>query len=106
MGKLGFVAGLIETSKLFQFERTLFKATRGNIFLKHSEVGSVVDPSTGEKVEKQVFVVFFSGERIKSKIDKVNLNLNLKLIYMNDYRYLKYLEQINIHFQRNQGDSM
>ena len=43
--------------------RLLFRATRGNMFLKFSSVGTVVDPTTTEKVEKAVFVVFFAGER-------------------------------------------
>jgi len=72
VGRLGFVAGMIETSKLFQYERTLFKATRGNVFLKHEGVGKVRDPATGEMVEKDVFVAFFSGERIRSKIVKIS----------------------------------
>eukprot|EP00210_Caulerpa_lentillifera_P002794 g2669.t1 len=72
VGRLGFVAGMIETSKLFQYERTLFKATRGNVFLKHTNVGRLRDPATGEMIEKEVFVAFFSGERIRSKIVKIS----------------------------------
>eukprot|EP00210_Caulerpa_lentillifera_P004917 g4693.t1 len=72
VGRLGFVAGMIEASKVFQYERTLFKATRGNVFLKHAEVGRVRDPATGEMMEKEVFVAFFSGERIRSKIVKIS----------------------------------
>lgn len=29
------------------------------------------DPSTGEKVEKTVYVVFFAGERARAKILKI-----------------------------------
>ena len=53
------------------FERLLFRATRGNMYLRHTTVGSVVDPITGEKQEKAVFVVFFAGERARTKILKV-----------------------------------
>ena len=69
--RLGFVAGTIPEDKLNAFERLLFRATRGNMYLKWSSVGSVVDPTTTEKVEKAVFVVFFAGERARSKILKV-----------------------------------
>lgn len=69
--RLGFVAGTIAEDKLHAFERLLFRATRGNMFLKFSSVGTVVDPTTTEKVEKAVFVVFFAGERARSKILKV-----------------------------------
>lgn len=69
--RLGFVAGTIAEDKLHSFERLLFRATRGNMFLKHSSVGTVVDPTTTEKVEKAVFVVFSAGERARSKVLKV-----------------------------------
>lgn len=70
-GRLGFVAGLIPQEKLNGFERLLFRATRGNMFLRQTPVGSVKDPATGEQVEKHVFVVFYAGERARTKVLKV-----------------------------------
>ena len=70
--RLGFVAGMVAQEKLTPFERLLFRATRGNMFLKSSSVGSVLDPTTSEKQEKAVFVVFFAGDRARSKILKVH----------------------------------
>lgn len=58
-------------AQVLSFERLLFRATRGNMFLKHSAVGAVSDPITGEKQEKEVFIVFFAGERARTKILKV-----------------------------------
>jgi V-type H+-transporting ATPase subunit a len=72
VAKVGFVAGTIAKDKLLAFERLLFRATRGNVFLKHSEVGRLKDPATGEDVEKSVFAVFFAGERAQIKINKVS----------------------------------
>lgn len=69
--RLGFVAGLIPQDKINGFERLLFRATRGNMFLRRSAVGSVKDPASGEAVEKAVFVVFYSGERARQKILKI-----------------------------------
>ena len=68
--RLGFVAGMIAQEKLTPFERLLFRATRGNMFLKNASVGAVVDPTTSEKQEKAVFVVFYAGERARAKILK------------------------------------
>ena len=34
MARLGFVAGVIPQEKVSAFERVLFRATRGNMFLK------------------------------------------------------------------------
>ncbi|GER50328.1 v-type proton ATPase 116 kDa subunit a isoform [Striga asiatica] len=70
--KLGFITGLVPRDKSMAFERILFRATRGNVFLKQDTVDEqVIDPVSGEKVEKNVFVVFFSGERAKNKILKI-----------------------------------
>ncbi|KAL0561131.1 hypothetical protein IC582_001551 [Cucumis melo] len=69
---LGFLSGLVPREKSMAFERILFRATRGNVFLKQTEVEDpVADPVSGEKVEKNVFIVFYSGERAKSKILKI-----------------------------------
>lgn len=70
--KLGFVSGLVPREKSMAFERIMFRAIRGNVFLKQAVVDDpVVDPVSGEKVEKNVFVIFFSGERAKNKILKI-----------------------------------
>ncbi|KAG6572057.1 V-type proton ATPase subunit a3, partial [Cucurbita argyrosperma subsp. sororia] len=69
---LGFLSGLVPRGKSMAFERILFRATRGNVFLKQAVVEDPVpDPISGEKVEKNVFVVFYSGERAKNKILKI-----------------------------------
>ncbi|KAJ4716584.1 V-type proton ATPase subunit a [Melia azedarach] len=70
--KLGFVAGLVPREKSMSFERMLFRATRGNVFLRQAVVDDpVIDPISGEKIEKNVFAVFYSGERAKNKILKI-----------------------------------
>ena len=69
--QLGFVAGTIPVDKLAPFERLLFRATRGNMYLKSVAVGPVDDPVSGERQEKAVYVVFFAGERAKAKIIKI-----------------------------------
>ncbi|KAL8543041.1 hypothetical protein ACS0TY_003787 [Phlomoides rotata] len=70
--KLGFITGLVPRAKSMAFERILFRATRGNVFLKQAAVDEpVVDPVSGDKVEKNVFIVFFSGERAKNKVLKI-----------------------------------
>jgi V-type H+-transporting ATPase subunit a len=69
--RLGFTAGTIDVENMAAFERLLFRATRGNMFLRHADVGNVVDPNTNKLKEKAVFVVFYAGERAKLKITKV-----------------------------------
>ncbi|KAL9274728.1 V-type proton ATPase subunit a3-like protein [Drosera capensis] len=70
--QLGFFTGLVPREKSMTFERILFRATRGNVFVRQVAVENpVIDPASGEKVEKNVFVVFYSGERAKHKILKI-----------------------------------
>jgi V-type H+-transporting ATPase subunit a len=71
MARVGFVAGTIQSDKIAAFERLLFRATRGNVFLKQSAVGKIRDPASGEEMEKSVFVIFFAGERSRAKVNKV-----------------------------------
>ena len=50
--KLGFVSGLVAREKSMAFERILFRATRGNVFLKQVAVEDpVIDPLSGDKVD-------------------------------------------------------
>ncbi|KAK4804558.1 hypothetical protein SAY86_004375 [Trapa natans] len=70
--KLGSFTGLLPREKSIAFERILFRSTRGNVFLKQAPIEDpVVDPSSGDNVEKNVFVIFYSGERAKNKIVKI-----------------------------------
>lgn len=70
--RLGFISGLVPRGKSMAFERILFRATRGNVFLRQVVLEHpVIDPSTGAKVEKNVFITFYSGERAKNKIVKI-----------------------------------
>ena len=70
---LGHIAGCVPSANIPEMELTLFRATRGNMMLKHVSVDSeFYDPKNpGEGIKKSVFVVFFSGERSRQKIDKI-----------------------------------
>lgn len=71
-GRLGFITGVVPKAKALSFERILFRATRGNMFFRQASVEDpVIDPTSGEKVEKIVFIVFFSGDRARTKITKI-----------------------------------
>ncbi|CAG9463900.1 unnamed protein product [Pedinophyceae sp. YPF-701] len=70
--RLGFAVGMVATEKLGIFERVLFRATRGNMFFQYRELDAPLrDPSTREMVEKAVFVVFFAGDRARTKMMKI-----------------------------------
>eukprot|EP01111_Echinosteliopsis_oligospora_P019970 TRINITY_DN992_c0_g2_i2.p1 TRINITY_DN992_c0_g2~~TRINITY_DN992_c0_g2_i2.p1 ORF type:complete len:855 (-),score=239.34 TRINITY_DN992_c0_g2_i2:45-2609(-) len=70
--KLGFLTGVIVRNKVPSFERVLWRATRGNLYMKQSDIdGQIKDPNTGDWLEKNVFIIFFSGERVQAKIKKI-----------------------------------
>jgi len=68
---LGHIAGCIPTHNVKDFAVTLFRATRGNMHLKHEELEEVKGMSGEENELKSVFIVYFSGERSRQKIDKI-----------------------------------
>lgn len=71
-GRLGFVAGVINRERVFAFERMLWRISRGNVFLKRSDLDDPLkDPATGHPIYKTVFVAFFQGEQLKNRIKKV-----------------------------------
>ena len=70
--KFNVTAGVIDFSKLNSFERILWRISKGNIFLKHSSIDEdLVDPTTGNEVRKSIFLLFFQGEELKSRVKKV-----------------------------------
>lgn len=70
--RLGFVAGVILRERLPAFERMLWRACRGNVFLRTAEIDSPLeDPVTGESVHKSVFIIFFQGDQLKTRVKKI-----------------------------------
>uniref|UniRef100_A0A914NKD0 V-type proton ATPase subunit a n=1 Tax=Meloidogyne incognita TaxID=6306 RepID=A0A914NKD0_MELIC len=70
--KLGFVAGVIQRERLPAFERLLWRACRGNVFLRQAEITEPLsDTMTGLEVQKAVFIIFFQGDQLKSRVKKI-----------------------------------
>jgi|EP00900_Chrysochromulina_parva_P008483 V-type H+-transporting ATPase subunit a len=70
--RLGYIAGVIERAKLGPFERVVFRATRGNMYLRHADISQRVrDPFSGDLVYKSVFIIFFSGQRSLDRLTKL-----------------------------------
>jgi V-type H+-transporting ATPase subunit a len=71
-GNLGFVAGVINREKVPGFERLLWRACRGNVFLRYTEIEMPMeDPITGQLVYKCVFIIFFQGDQLRSRVKKI-----------------------------------
>ncbi|GAB6031884.1 hypothetical protein CHUAL_010280 [Chamberlinius hualienensis] len=70
--QLGFVAGVILRERIPAFERMLWRACRGNVFLRQAEIEShLEDPVTGDQVFKSVFIIFFQGDQLKLRVKKI-----------------------------------
>ncbi|KKA29098.1 hypothetical protein TD95_002789 [Thielaviopsis punctulata] len=70
---IGFVAGVIPRDRVASFERILWRTLRGNLYMNQSEIPEpLIDPSTNEKVNKNVFVIFAHGKEILAKIRKIS----------------------------------
>ncbi|XP_012524036.1 V-type proton ATPase 116 kDa subunit a1 isoform X2 [Monomorium pharaonis] len=71
-GRLEFVGGVINRERVPAFERMLWRISRGNVFLRQTELEKPLeDPATGNEIYKTAFVAFFQGEQLKSRIKKV-----------------------------------
>ncbi|KAL1408125.1 H(+)-transporting V0 sector ATPase subunit a [Vanrija albida] len=69
---LEFVAGTIDRTRMPTFERILWRVLRGNLYMNYSEIEEpFVDPVTGNKTFKDVFIIFAHGDELLAKIRKV-----------------------------------
>jgi vacuolar-type H+-ATPase subunit I/STV1 len=70
--KFSFLTGSIAVSERGRFERMIFRATRGNCYTRFAEIDEpVVDPQTGMDVEKVVFIIYYKGTSIETKLKKL-----------------------------------
>ncbi|XP_072939676.1 V-type proton ATPase 116 kDa subunit a 1-like isoform X2 [Epargyreus clarus] len=70
--QLGFVAGVILRERIPAFERMLWRACRGNVFLRQAEIDTPLeDPSSSDQVYKSVFIIFFQGDQLKTRVKKI-----------------------------------
>jgi V-type H+-transporting ATPase subunit a len=71
-GQLGFVAGVIARDRVPGFERLLWRACRGNVFLRRVPVEEMLrDPHTDQEMLKEVFIIFYQGEQLENRTRKI-----------------------------------
>ncbi|KAK9417542.1 putative V-type proton ATPase subunit a [Seiridium unicorne] len=77
---IGFVAGVVPRERVGPFERILWRTLRGNLYMNQSEIPEpLVDPTTNETVNKNVFVIFAHGKEILAKIRKISESMGAEL---------------------------
>ncbi|GAB0092176.1 V-type proton ATPase subunit a [Sergentomyia squamirostris] len=71
-GQLGFIAGVIQRDKFPGFERMLWRISHGNVFLRQTELmDHQEDPSDENLLDRSVFVAFYQGEQLKTRINRI-----------------------------------
>jgi V-type H+-transporting ATPase subunit a len=69
------------------FERIMFRALRGNLYLNYAEIQEpIIDPSTEAPVDKNVFIIFAHGKELLGKIRKICESMNATLYPVDDSR--------------------
>jgi len=70
--KFNITAGVIERTRLFAFETMLWRVSKGNVFLKTADIEEKMeDPNTGHSLDKAVFIIFFQGDALRTRVKKI-----------------------------------
>ncbi|KAF1765396.1 hypothetical protein GCK72_005348 [Caenorhabditis remanei] len=69
--ELKFVTGVIKRNKSIAFERFLWRLSRAKVFAKFVEIKEKTDVFSHDYEDKCVFILFFSGEQLRSKVKKI-----------------------------------
>eukprot|EP00054_Salpingoeca_dolichothecata_P031605 m.264043 g.264043 ORF g.264043 m.264043 type:complete len:844 (-) comp27441_c0_seq1:71-2602(-) len=70
--QLGFVSGVISRDRMAGFELLLWRACRGNVFLRRVPIDSPLeDPVSGKPILKDVFIIFFQGGQLEARVTKI-----------------------------------
>lgn len=87
---IGFVSGVIPRSRIAAFERILWRTLRGNLYMNQSEIPKpIIDPTSGEEVQKNVFVIFAHGKEVIAKIRKISESLGADLYSVDENTELR-----------------
>lgn len=70
--QLNICAGVIERTRILAFEKMLWRVSKGNVYVKFSDIEEEIkDPNTGEIINKAVFIIFYQGEALRSRVKKI-----------------------------------
>jgi V-type H+-transporting ATPase subunit a len=66
------ITGVVATEERSRFERMIFRATRGNCYVRFAPIKQpITDPESGQLLEKCVFIIFYKSESIETKLKKI-----------------------------------
>jgi V-type H+-transporting ATPase subunit a len=65
------IAGVLPIAERVRFERMLFRATRGNCYVRFSPLPRSAVDARGETIAKICFIIFYKSQSIEGKIKKI-----------------------------------
>ncbi|KAL1887995.1 H(+)-transporting V0 sector ATPase subunit a [Ceratocystis pirilliformis] len=99
---IGYVTGVIPRDRVASFERILWRTLRGNLFMNQSEIPEpLVDPSTNEKINKNVFVIFAHGKEILAKIRKISESMGAEVYKVDENSELRREQIMDVNARLN-----
>ncbi|CAI5441629.1 unnamed protein product [Caenorhabditis angaria] len=69
--ELRFVTGVIKQSKIIAFERFLWRMCRAKVFAKFVHIAERTEVFSNEFEDKSVFILFFSGDQLRTRVKKI-----------------------------------
>ncbi|KAK6041812.1 V-type ATPase subunit family protein, partial [Cooperia oncophora] len=75
-----YVVGVIRRERLLGFERVLWRASHHTAYLRSAAIEEDLEDETGQKVHKDVFIIFSKGDRLRSIVEKVCDGFKAKLM--------------------------
>jgi len=65
------ISGVVATDDRHRFERMLFRATRGNCYIRFSPLPSKALDCDGKRIKKYCFIIFFKSPALETKIKRI-----------------------------------
>ncbi|PIO64498.1 V-type ATPase subunit family protein [Teladorsagia circumcincta] len=75
-----YVVGVIRRERLLVFERVLWRASHHTAYLRSAPIEEDLEDENRIKVQKDVFIVFYKGDRLRSIVEKVCDGFKAKLM--------------------------
>uniref|UniRef100_A0A914EDI9 V-type proton ATPase subunit a n=1 Tax=Acrobeloides nanus TaxID=290746 RepID=A0A914EDI9_9BILA len=69
--ELKFMAGVIRRDRISTFERILWRLCKGNVYVRTNDIEFDPQALFHDDVEKSVFLLFFSGDRLTTRVKKI-----------------------------------
>jgi len=98
--KIRFVTGVLLQDRIPTFERILWRTTRGNMFLRYKGITTpIMDPSTCHFQFKTVFIIFFQGSKLQTKIIRICETFGANVYNISDNTQERYALREEANFQ-------